>query len=223
MKLEDFKTDEELNAKVNAIIEAKVSEAVGEVSGLKAKVEELLGEKKSEAQRRHEAEEAAKAKELEAAKAAGKIEEVEKALRAQFEKDLSSLKDTNTSLNNEILGGKKETLLESLSSKFVSPETAKLMLSNMVDVVRSDNGVVTNFKGLDGAVVTTDSSEFVKHISGLDSFKPLMKGVDSSGGGAAGGKGSTGGAGTPKSLAEAKTKEERNAYYEAKLSEFNGE
>jgi len=191
MNFEDLKSQEDLDS----FVKTAVSDAIEtKTSGLKAKVEELLNEKKTEAGKRKEAEEAAKSKDLEAAKAAGKIEEVEKALSLQFGGEIEKLKGELDDRNNEILSGKKETLLESLSSKFVSPDTAKLMLANMVETVRSDDGIVNNFKGLDGSVVTTDVTKFAEYLSSQDSFKPLLKGVDSSGGGASGGKGNSSGA-----------------------------
>jgi len=220
MKLEDIKTQEDLDGAVKAAITAAITEETG---GLKSKIDELLNEKKSEKQKREEAEEARKQSELDAAKAAGKIEEVERAIEERWADKYGKLEKQLGERDGEILGGKKETILESLSSKFVSPEAAKLMLSNMVETVRGDNGLVTNFKGLDGATLTTDASAFMEHLSSQDSFKPLLKGVDSSGGGASGGGKGNGGAGTPKMLAEAKTPDAKKAYYAAKAAEFNGE
>lgn len=192
MKFEDLKTQEDLD---NAIKSAVGEALEKETAGLKSKVEELLNEKKTEAQKRKEAEEAAKNKDLEAAKAAGKIEEVEKALSDKYGKEIEKLTAELGERNAEILTGKRDTVIESLAGKFTSPETARLMLANMVETVRSDNGIVTNFKGLDGTVVTTESDKFSEYLSSQDSFKPLLKGVDSSGGGAAGSTSKSGGAG----------------------------
>ena len=204
MNLEDLKSQEDLDALIaKAVEEGK--------KGLEAKVDELLTEKKTEAARRKEAEEAAKAKELEAAKSAGKIEEVEKALAEKYENELSALKNQLSERDTEILTGKKDTAIETLTNKFTSPETARLMLANMVETVRSEDGIVTNFKGLDGAVVTTDPVKYTEYLSSQDSLKPLLKGVDSSGGGASGSKGNAGGAGgsedTVKSRLQARLKE----------------
>jgi len=191
MNLEDLKSQEDLDS----ALKAAVSEALEtETAGLKSKVEELLSEKKTEATKRKEAEEAAKSKDLEAAKAAGKIEEVEKALSEKYGGEIEKLKADLAGRDSEILTGKKETVLESLAGKFTSPETARLMLANMVETVRSEDGIVNNFKGLDGTVVTTDTAKFAEYLSSQDSFKPLLKGVDSSGGGATGSKGNASGA-----------------------------
>jgi len=59
---------EALQAKVQAAIESKQKEWEESTSGLKTKVDELLGEKKKEAQKRREAEEAAKREAEEKAK-----------------------------------------------------------------------------------------------------------------------------------------------------------
>jgi antitoxin component HigA of HigAB toxin-antitoxin module len=192
MNFEDLKSQDDLD---NAIKSAIGEALEKETAGLKSKVEELLNEKKTEAQKRKEAEEAAKNKDLEAAKAAGKIEEVEKALSDKYGKEIEKLTAELGERNAEILTGKRDTVIESLAGKFTSPETARLMLANMVETVRGDNGIVTNFKGLDGTVVTTESDKFSEYLSSQDSFKPLLKGVDSSGGGAAGSKDKSGGAG----------------------------
>ena len=177
-------------------LDSLIDKAVEEgKKGLEAKVDELLTEKKTEAARRKEAEEAAKVKELEAAKSAGKIEEVEAALSQQWGEKYAKLEQQLQERDNEILTSNKNAVLESLASSFTSPEAAKLMLNSMVETVRGDSGIVTNFKGLDGQVVTTDAKTFSEYLSNQDSLKPLIKGVDSSGGGASGGKGSTGGAG----------------------------
>jgi SMC interacting uncharacterized protein involved in chromosome segregation len=219
MKLEDLKSQEDLDAAIQTAISSALET---ETAGLKAKVEELLSEKKTEAEKRKEAEEAAKGKELEAAKAAGKIEEVERALTEQWGGKVSKLEAQLADRDGEILNGQKASVLESLAGKFVSPDAAKLMLSNMVETVRSENGIVNNFKGLDGSVLTTDVDTFIEHLTSNDSFKPLLKGVDSSGGGASGGSKGAGGAGTPKTLAEATTPEARQAYFAAKAADFNG-
>jgi len=188
MKFEDIKSQEDLDSLIAKAVEDGKK-------GLEAKVDELLTEKKTEAARRKEAEEAAKLKELEAAKSAGKIEEVEAALSEQWGEKYAKLEQQLQERDNEILASNKNAVLESLASSFTSPEAAKLMLNSMVETVRSETGIVTNFKGLDGQVVTTDSKKFGEYLASQDSLKPLIKGVNSSGGGATGGSGDTGGAG----------------------------
>lgn len=195
MKFEELTSQEDLDKYIQAQTQEAVEKAVGEVEGLKAKNAELLSEKKAEAQRRKDAEEAAKAKELDAARNAGKIEEVEKALSEKYESQIAQLNGQVESLNGEILSGKASTVLESLAGKFVSPDAAKLMLQPMIDVQRSENGVVTSFKGLDGNVITTDPKEFSEYLASEDAFKSMLKGVESSGGGANGGQGDASGAG----------------------------
>lgn len=196
MNLADIKSQEDLDNFLKSSVDKAVIDAVGEVDGLKKNVKDLLDEKKEAKKQASAAEESRKAAEMAALKASGKTEEIEQALRTEYEGTITGLNEKITGLDSEILGSNKSAILESLGSKFISPEAAKLMLSGMLETARTETGIVTNFKGLDGSVVTTDSAKFVEYLSGQDAFKPLLKGVDSSGGGAGGGSGEgAGGAG----------------------------
>ena len=173
-----------------------------EYQGILGKNKELLGEKKEAKRLAQEAEDSRQALAEQQARTNGSMEDLEKTLNSKHNAELETYKTQLSELNNTILGGKKSEAITGLSNEFVSPEAAKLMLANMVEVSYSDDHkVVTQFKGVDGTVVTTDSSEFMKLLRSNDAFTPLLKAVDSSGGGSTGSK-STGGASRSKKYSD---------------------
>ena len=163
------------------------------VSRMESKMDELLGETKAAKAKRKEAEVAAQLAAEDAAKKSGSMEELEKTINARHSLELEGYKSQLKDRDNLILGGKKSELIAGLAGEFTSPEAAKLMLSNMVEAsYGDDNNVLTQFKSIDGSVVTTDPAEFVKHLKSNDAFKPFLKAVDSSGGSANGSKSHSG-------------------------------
>ncbi len=160
-----------------------------EYKGILAKNDELLGEKKAAKARATEAEQQRQLLAEQQARTNGNMEELEKTLNAKHQKELDTVNAQLNELNNTILGGKKSEVIARLASEFVSPAAAELMLANMVDSsYGEDKQVVTQFKGVDGTVVTTDSQEFLKQLRSNEAFTPLLKAVDSSGGGSTGSK-----------------------------------
>lgn len=196
----------EITAEIQALLDKQKEELESKFQkdneGLVNKVNELLGEKKSEAEKRKIAEETAK---IEAAKKSGEIETLEKTLRQGFESERKSLSEEIELLKSSILNGKKSEALTEASAIFISPDIGRVMLGQLIDVDRTDSGVVTKYKNLNGEVVTTNFAEFKEYLKSNDTFKSLLKGADSSGGGANGGHS---GDGRAKSLKEMTATEE---------------
>ena len=66
----------------------------------------------------------------------------------------------------------------------------KLMLGGLVDVGYGDGGEpAVTFRGADGKPLQGGKEDFIKYLYGSADFQPLLTGVQSSGGGAAGGVG----------------------------------
>jgi len=64
------------------------------------------------------------------------------------------------------------------------------MLGGLVDVGYGDGGEpAVTFRGADGKPLQGGKEDFIKYLYGSADFQPLLTGVQSSGGGAAGGVG----------------------------------
>lgn len=171
-----------------------------ETSGLKSNNAALLEEKRKAKELADEA--SRKAKEeadklaIATAKSAGDLKALEDTLAKQFSERETALKAENEKLKGLLVGGARDSIVGELANSFVSAEAGKMLLKQMVEVSPSDNGMVTTFKDSAGQVITTDKKVFADWLKGQDAFKPLIKGVDSSGGGASGGSGGGGAAPT---------------------------
>ena len=165
-----------------------------EYSGVLEKNAQLLGEKKSAKERALLAETDKQQMAEQQAKTNGDMEALEKTLTAKYSAAEDGYKSQLEQLNGLILGGKKNEAINEIASNFLSADAGKLMLSNMVSTgYGDDNKVITQFKNLNGEVITTDKNEFVKYLQGDKAFTPILKAIDSAGGGSLGNK-STGGA-----------------------------
>ena len=169
-----------------------------DVAGLKTKNDQLLGEQKSAKAAADEATQAAaesaQTAELEKAKKAGDLETLEQTLKQQFADKETKLGEQIAKRDEMILGSKRDAIISDISSHFIAPEASKLILKSMIDVAYSENGTVTTFKGLDGAMISTDKKAFIDWAGQNAELSQLMKPIDSAGGGAGGSK-TTGGAG----------------------------
>lgn len=178
---------------VNEMLAKVAADKDAEYTGVLAKNNELLGEKKAAKQKALEAEEARQLAIEESARKNGNLEELEKTLTTKHQSELEKYKAQLQERDSMILGGKKDAIIADLSSEFISSGGGKLMVSNLVDVTYDDGKVVTQYKGLDGNIVTTDANEFKKYMRENSEITPYLRPVNSSGGGSNGNK-STGGA-----------------------------
>lgn len=175
--------NEDQSAKITALFDS-------EIGGLKNKVDELIGEKRNVQQTSTEKDQiiedarkaAAKAHE-ETLIAAGKTDE----LKAFYEEQLATTtaeltasaktaKDALTSRDRGDVMGKVMGLVHD-DHKWNS----EAMLSNMLEIGYNDqNQLTTQFKN-NGEVVANNVEEFKSWAGEQDSFKRILKGVDSSG------------------------------------------
>ena len=177
-----------------AEVEALINERT---NGLKSKVDELLGEKKSAAQKAKEAESARIAAEQAAARQSGELDKFEQSLRGEFAKEKEPLVAKLTALESRVLGESKKAILGSFAADFLTPESIDV-IGQLVKTELDGDNIKTQFTDFAGNVITTDPAEFKKWMAKHPAISHLMKADAASGGGAMGGKNSSGGAGQVK-------------------------
>ena len=162
-----------------------------EVAGLKAKLDELLKEKKSASQKAKDAEAARIAAEQEAAKKSGELDKFEQSLRSGFEKERGELTGKLEALTTRVLGESKKAILGAFTGDFIAPESVDLV-AQLVKTEFDGADVKTQFTDFAGNVITTDPAEFRKWMAKHPAISHLMKADAANGGGAAGSKSSGG-------------------------------
>lgn len=162
-----------------AAMQKQVAESADSTSAMQIHLNKLLGETKKAKEEKRLIEETTR---LSEAKKSQSMEDFEKELRAQHKTALGGKISEIENLNKIILGGANKSALTELAGLFESPEAGMLMLQNMVKSEHGENGVVTNFNGLDGALVTTDKKTMCEWLKNNKVFQPYLKGVGSSGG-----------------------------------------
>ena len=199
-------TQEQMNEAIASANTAKDDE----YKGILSKNNELLGEKKAAKLLAQEAETARLLAVEETARKGGNLEELETTLNAKHQGVVDGLNAKLKEKDSTILGGKKDKYIAELSGEFLSAGGGKLMISSLVESNYGEDGkVVTQFKGLDGSVVTTDVNEFKKYMRDNPEITPYLKAVDSSGGGSQGNKSSaSGNDGTTQSKLSARLKKQ---------------
>ncbi|MFW0776127.1 MAG: hypothetical protein ACN2B6_00205 [Rickettsiales bacterium] len=171
-------------------LQAQMAEQAKLMESLQAANDKLSGDAAAAAKAKKAADDLAAKQKLEAAKAAGKVEEVSQHLEAQYGAQIAEMQKTIDGLNGEIVGGKKSQIIESLASKFQSPEGGRLMLQSMVQVNRGEDGAITTqFTGHDGSVVGTTVEQFNDYLANNKQLSPFLNGPGSTGGGSSGGAG----------------------------------
>ena len=175
--------NEEQSAKISALFDS-------EIGGLKNKVDELIGEKRNVQQTSQEKDQiiedarkaAAKAHE-ETLIAAGKTDELKSFYEEQLATTTAELtataqtaKDALTSRDRgDVLGQVMELVHD--DHKFMSKDK----LSNMLEIGYNDQQQLTTVFKHEGNVVANNVEEFKGWAGEQDSFKKILKGVDSSG------------------------------------------
>lgn len=189
------------DAQLQEAIAKAVAEKDEEYRGVIAKNSELLGEKKAAQEK---AEEARLQRELalqESLKKSGDVEQLEKSLRDQHGKVVSEYELKIQALTGSILGSKKNEIIADLTSAFIAPKSGKLLMQTLVETSFDESGkVITNYKSVDGTVITTDLNEYKKYMRGDDEISALLKAVDSSGGSSTGSKSNGSATGDNKTL-----------------------
>lgn len=185
-----------------------------DVTGLKAKVDELLGEKKLAEKKAREAEELARTEREEAARKSGNVEELEKSWSEKFnrrEAELNGLleqeRGTLSTQIRDLTVGRTAT---DIASALAIPGSAKALLPHIerrLSVEQRDGKPVVVVLDQQGKLSAATLDELKAEFANDTAFAPLIAGSKASGGGAAG---AGGGGGAAKGKIGG-TKEERQA------------
>jgi len=185
-----------------------------DVSGLKAKVDELLGEKKAAEKKAREAEEAARLEREELARKSGNVEELERSWTEKFtrrEAELTgTLEQERATLSGQIRDLTVGRTATDIASALAVQGSAKALLPHIerrLSVEQRDGKPVVVVLDAQGKLSAATLDELKAEIANDAAFAPLIAGSKASGGGAGG---AGGGGGAPKGKIGG-TKEERTA------------
>lgn len=175
--------NEEQTAKLSALFDS-------EIGGLKNKVDELIGEKRNVQQSSQEKDQviedarkaAAKAHE-EALIAAGKTDELKAFYEEQLATTTAELTKSAQTAKDALISRDKSDILNKVSSLIHDDfkDVSSAMLSNMLEIGYNDQQQLTTQFKHNGEVVANNVEEFKGWAGEQDSFKKILKGVDSSG------------------------------------------
>lgn len=184
------------NTEVKSYSEAEVRAMLEkETSGLKNKVDELLGEKKTVAQRAKEAEQRAK----EEAEQRARKEQDYQSLFESSEAKRKELEDSYNSLNSSIRNEKRTGEALKLAAKMADGANAELLaefIQRRLDFDEEGKLIVTSE---DGKPTVSTLSDLQKELTASGRFDSLLSGTKSSGGAA---KPNVGGAGKGSDLSK---------------------
>lgn len=190
-----------------------------DVSGLKAKVDELLREKKDAAQKAKEAEEAAQKAAEEAARKSGDTEALEKSWQEKFAKREQELLDQLNGRDTAITTMTVDNVAVKLASELAVPGSADLLLPHIkarLAAEQRDGQFVTVIRDKDGKPSAASIDDLKTEFASNPAFAPVIVGSKASGGGANGGE--TGGRAAPTKGNMGGSKEERVAAINARLA-----
>lgn len=188
-----------------------------DVSGLKAKVDELLAEKKAADKKAREAEEAARKVAEEAARKSGDTEALEKSWQQKLAQREQELMQELETYKGSVTSMTVDNVAVSLASELAIQGSAKALLPHIrsrLAVEQRDGKFVTVVKDADGKPSAYTLDDLKKEFVSDPAFAPLIVGTKATGGGASGSSG--GGAAKKGNIAG--SKEERIAEFEARLS-----
>lgn len=192
-KIAELGIDEEKASALSELFDSAISTVNDELTKIRQVNENLLQDKVKWKKQNDEALTEAEKIKNEALRQAGDWETLEANLKAGHQSELDKLKDQLAGRDKLILGKQNESVINDLASLFKEQIVGKMMLKNMVTTNYSESGdPVTSLNGLDGKSLTTDSAAFAETLKGIEGFASVLKGVDSSGGGANGGNGGNG-------------------------------
>lgn len=172
-----------------------------DVSGLKAKVDELLGEKKLAEKKAREAEEAARLEREEAARKSGNVEELERSWSEKYnrrEAELNGmLEQERGALSGQIRDLTVGRTATDIASALAIPGSAKALLPHIerrLSVEQRDGKPVVVVLDQQGKLSAATLDELKAEFANDTAFAPLIAGSKASGGGASGAGGSGGAA-----------------------------
>lgn len=185
-----------------------------DVSGLKAKVEELLGEKKAAEKARKDAEDQARLEREEAARKSGNVEELERSWSEKYNRREAELNGTleqeRNTLGTQIRDLTVGRTATDIASALAIPGSAKALLPHIerrLSVEQRDGKPVVVVLDQQGKLSAATLDELKAEFANDTAFAPLIAGSKASGGGAGG---AGGGGGAPKGKIGG-NKEERTA------------
>lgn len=199
---------------------------IPDTDGLKAKADELLGEKKREQELRKAAEDRAKALEdaqkeaaHESAKAKGDIEAIEKSYQERIAKLTEDSTGQVSTLQQQIydltVGQAATNLANELSIKG-SAIALLPHIQNRLSLEQAEDGK-QKIRVLDvnGNKTGMTLDDLKQEFRSNEAFKPLIAASGASGSGANGANSGAGGNGVPKRLSDCKTMEQKSAWLAA--------
>ncbi len=194
-----------------------------DVSGLKSKVEELLGEKKAAEKARKDAEDQARLEREENARKSGNVEELEKSWSEKYnrrEAELNGmLEQERGTLSTQIRDLTVGRTATDIASALAIPGSAKALLPHIerrLSVEQRDGKPVVVVLDQQGKLSAATLDELKAEFANDTAFAPLIAGSKASGGGAAG---AGGGGGAPKGNIGG-TKTERTAAIASKYPDL---
>jgi hypothetical protein len=171
-----------------------------DVSGLKSKVEELLGEKKAAEKARKDAEDQARLEREEAARKSGNVEELERSWSEKYNRREAELNGTleqeRGTLSAQIRDLTVGRTATDIASALAIPGSAKALLPHIerrLSVEQRDGKPVVVVLDQQGKLSAATLDELKAEFANDTAFAPLIAGSKASGGGA-GGAGGGGGA-----------------------------
>jgi hypothetical protein len=194
-----------------------------DVSGLKAKVDELLGEKKLAEKKAREAEEAARLEREEAARKSGNVEELERSWSEKYnrrEAELNGmLEQERGTLSGQIRDLTVGRTATDIASALAVQGSAKALLPHIerrLSVEQRDGKPVVVVLDQQGKLSAATLDELKAEFANDTAFAPLIAGSKASGGGA---NGAGGGGGAAKGNIGG-TKAERTAAIASRFSDL---
>ncbi len=164
-----------------------------DVSGLKSKVEELLGEKKAAEKARKEAEEAARLEREDAARKSGNVEELEKSWSEKYNRLQAELggqlEQERTGLQGQIRDLTVGRTATDIAAALAIPGSAKALLPHIesrLSVELRDGKPTVVVLDQAGKLSAATLDELKAEFTNDPAFAPLIAGSKASGGGAQG-------------------------------------
>lgn len=170
-----------------------------DVAGLKAKVDELLAEKKAEKKRADDAEAARAAAAEEAARKGGDVEAIDKSWKTKFDKREKELLDENDGLKGSLNGMLIDNVAVKLAGELAVPGSADLLIPHIksrLAAEQRDGQFVTVIKDAAGKPSAASIDDLKTEFVSNPAFAPVIVGSKATGGGASGGSNGGGAAKT---------------------------
>lgn len=196
MTLEELQAANDKLTETNAALASQVESLTGETTSIKAKMDELLGETKAAKEARRKAESDSADEAVRIAKEKGDYEQLHKSSEERYQTTLGELDGLRQGIANE----KRTNAAMKIATELADGSNAELLSTFIANRLSfSDDSVkVTDSKG---QLTVSSLSDLSTEFKNDPKFASLLKGNQSTGGGANGGN-TSGGAATIKTRAE---------------------